>query len=475
MRNNPHDKISHDSISWLGYDWGKVGYPSTPERRPLQIFFPEDEQELIDTLNAIGGNAIIRANGHSNNDLVLGNSDEPMICLRRLNSITSGPDGPIINQIAGKDSVKVQAGCELGDVEDALNEIGKGLPVMPDHRHITVGGITSAGGVNSACHLYGLFVDNIVGIDLIKKSDGTKISVTGDAVRDFVACTTNNDHILLSLDLVVLDINKRTELLELQSAGGVLNSEQDFIDAVKNFANTHSQDDKYFRGSWFSSIPGLPKPRFGVATSFQPVQNPTAQMWLQRAEYVNGLNAIGKHAGTLPPEIEDLETPLKIQVIRQLINNQLDSNSKAKYQTYEDIELFTDRVLDMSAGLPTGMFAMFVPLDDFDAAFKEVSKRFEDRRSKGQVAMYVIYSRVIDSEFLRGPQSTSDEKYIDISVFVGLPPFPSTAQANVLAKELDDVAADLNNNGSKCYRYMVTKTTFRPGTNDPRDTSHIWP
>ena len=100
----------------------------------------------------------VRGSGHSSNDLVLAPGGSVLVT-RQMNRILA------IDHATP--SVTVEAGASLMEVDRALAAEGLGLPVVGDHRHITVGGFAAVGGMSPASHRYGLFVDNVRAIDYV--------------------------------------------------------------------------------------------------------------------------------------------------------------------------------------------------------------------------------------------------------------------------------------------------------------------
>ncbi|WP_067655106.1 FAD-binding oxidoreductase [Nocardia harenae] len=67
----------------------------------------------------------------------------------------------------GRRTVRVQAGAKLSDIDRRLGAHGLGLPIVGDHRDITAGGFASVGGVSTASHRHGLFIDQITDLEYV--------------------------------------------------------------------------------------------------------------------------------------------------------------------------------------------------------------------------------------------------------------------------------------------------------------------
>ncbi|MEQ8406920.1 MAG: FAD-binding protein [Gammaproteobacteria bacterium] len=473
MRNNPHDKINHADFDWLGYDWGKVGDRSKTAVHPFDIYLPASVDAVKQAVkNAQESSAfMVRANGHSDNALVVGKSpDVPVICMRNLTAITE-TSGSIIQNNGNTDFVRAQSGLEIGDLEDRLAKEGYGLPIAPDHRHITLGGFASAGGISAASHLYGLFVDNIIRLEILENSTGQISVCTGQTIYDFVGKASQPDFIILSLDLVVINTNKRTSLLEQKATlfrdpTDINAAIKNYIDAFVGLKNSDSNT-KYVRGTWFRMGKN---PQAGVVAKFTTTKS-SGEKWVERNERIAQLDAIGAHGGNLPENIAELEEDLKLLAWQKLA----DPRSALRYQTYEDTELFTDKVVDSSVGTPTYMLAIFVPIEHFPSAFKSVLDICNNHFGN-PLKMFALYSRVINSNFLSG-KGRDKTTYADISIFAGVTENAGSLITSVV-KDLDSLASSFNaqlpQDGYPVTRYMVTQTTFRPGTNDPRDPASHW-
>lgn len=73
----------------------------------------------------------------------------------------------ILDLNLGRGTVRVQAGARLSDIDRRLGAHGLGLPIIGDHRDITAGGFASVGGVSTASHQYGMFIDQIVDLEYV--------------------------------------------------------------------------------------------------------------------------------------------------------------------------------------------------------------------------------------------------------------------------------------------------------------------
>lgn len=82
-----------------------------------------------------------------------------VVSMRRMNQVLD------IN--LGRRTVRVQAGAKLSDIDRRLGAHGLGLPIVGDHRDITAGGFASVGGVSTASHRYGMFIDQVADLEYV--------------------------------------------------------------------------------------------------------------------------------------------------------------------------------------------------------------------------------------------------------------------------------------------------------------------
>ena len=114
--------------------------------------------EAVKEVKELGQKLTVRSKGHSSNDLVL--SDHGAVLLMQ------AMDNIVEVDEAGL-TATVQGGAISALVDDHLAPMGLGLPVIGDHKDITVGGFASVGGISPGSHRFGMFIDNVLAIEFV--------------------------------------------------------------------------------------------------------------------------------------------------------------------------------------------------------------------------------------------------------------------------------------------------------------------
>ena len=156
-----HETFSHDSLDSLGYDWERIGNPKIGPKFPLKVYMPrtpEDVAKAVKECKTLGQELKVRSKGHSSNDLVLAEGGAVLLM--------QGMDQIIDVDEEGL-TATVQGGAISALIDDHLAPLGLGLPVIGDHRDITVGGFASVGGISPASHRFGMFIDNVLAMQFV--------------------------------------------------------------------------------------------------------------------------------------------------------------------------------------------------------------------------------------------------------------------------------------------------------------------
>ncbi|MFI9505493.1 FAD-binding oxidoreductase [Nocardia sp. NPDC052566] len=134
---------------------------STPHTVAAEEYLPRDTADVVRTVRDSRGRAerITVRGGEPLDDHLSLPDQRTVVSLRRMNQVLD------IN--LGRRTVRVQAGAKLSDIDRRLGAHGLGLPIVGDHRDITAGGFASVGGVSTASHKYGLFIDQIVDLEYV--------------------------------------------------------------------------------------------------------------------------------------------------------------------------------------------------------------------------------------------------------------------------------------------------------------------
>lgn len=464
---NPHEKIDHDSIDWLGYDWEKVANSRVQPSPPLAAYFPRSTAEVITAVKSFAAKQqpfLIRGSGHSDNGLILGDRNTPVLCTKHLDSIGK------VDTSTSPATIEVGAGARLSEIDETLSRSTPtlGLPIVPDHFDISVGGYLSVGGLSAASHKHGLFVDNIESIELIRR-DGSQTTLKKNA-QGFkkVMASCGRFGVITKAKLRVIRIDKKNTIYasNTKPAYATLDS---YVSDLLQLGNAPSNV-AYQRGIWRSTFrqgaQGLEGS--GLITTFARTA-PSQKKWRQLTQDNQHLRAIGLAAGTLTGALEPLEIQLKQIGISALLQG-------TKYATAEGIESFTDNIIDATVPPETSMITALVPA----AAYKElITKGLKSAAKlvpKGLV-LSTAYSRLIRSPYLQGPATSPMTDYFDLTFLLGTINSNNAGEIrDVFTKELDASIEKFNDGepSRKAYRYLSTKTTFRPESGDKRDPNSIW-
>lgn len=125
-------------------------------------YLPRDTADVVRTVRDSRPQPLTVRGGERNSE----SDDEPgppdrrvVLSLRRMNRVQAVD--------AEARQVRVQAGARLSDIDRTLAAHGLGLPIVGDHREITAGGFAAVGGLSTASHRYGMFSDNVLGIEYV--------------------------------------------------------------------------------------------------------------------------------------------------------------------------------------------------------------------------------------------------------------------------------------------------------------------
>src|SRR5829696_4058343 len=156
-----HETFSHDSIESLGYDWERIGNPKIEPKFPFKVYLPRTPQDVADAVREckeLGQPLKVRSKGHSSNDLVLSEGGAVLL-MQGMDQILSVDEDGL--------TATVQGGAISALIDDHLAQLGLGLPIIGDHRDITVGGFASVGGISPASHRFGMFIDNVLALEFV--------------------------------------------------------------------------------------------------------------------------------------------------------------------------------------------------------------------------------------------------------------------------------------------------------------------
>jgi len=134
---------------------------STSQSVSAEEYLPRDTADVVRTVrdSRVRAEGLTVVGGEILDEGLQVPDQRAVVSLRRMNAVLD------IN--LGRRTVRVQAGAKLSEIDRRLGAHGLGLPVVGDHRDITAGGFASVGGVSSASHRHGLFVDQVVDLEYV--------------------------------------------------------------------------------------------------------------------------------------------------------------------------------------------------------------------------------------------------------------------------------------------------------------------
>jgi FAD/FMN-containing dehydrogenase len=432
-RRTSHARLSHDGVEALGYDWARVGEDPGQGRFPAKVYLPEDTAGVVRAVQetaCLGQRLVVRGAGHSSNDLVFADGGA-LLSTARMSQVL------IVDARAL--TVKVQAGAMIGAVDEALARYGLGLPVVPDHHDITVGGFASVGGMSPASLHDGMFVDTVVGLEYVSW-DGRVMecgpTVRGDEFRQVLAGTGRHG-VITTLTCSAVPIDKRTVLrndrrLHVRYASWV----RDCVGLFKEPA-----DVRMARAVWLD----VPGGRLGVGqvARYRATEQRRTRLLRRNAAY-GALHALGERAGRLPEPVDEVAKYLGTM---SLI-------ASPRYAARGDVERFTDAIIDHTVGDPTRMLVVLAPVDRCAEVMHELRRRCLDLREReGCFTFLSIQAKGVRSAYLAGDDH--DQRYAEVMAVLGFDRrrmHPDVLEE--LATWVDDLCIERG-----CLRYMHTKTS----------------
>jgi hypothetical protein len=435
-----HEAVTHDSIDSLGYDWARIADPAMDARPPKKIHLPETTQDIVDAVREaaqLGEHLVVRSRGHSSNDLTIADRGTVLL-VDRLDRIIELDETAM--------TVTVQSGVISAELDEWLAARGLGLPVIGDHNDITVGGFASVGGISPASHRYGMFVDQVDALEYV--------TWTGDVVRcspterpeDFwrVLCGLGRYGVIASLTLRVVEADKyRTVLVNRQHR---FRDVEAFIEHSARHLR-HPGDALMARGVWLDFPRGAD--RSGGIGQFS-AYHATAQTDLARLRDRLGygyLHRIGYVAGRLPASID--------RAVKYLGTAGLVFSPR--YGTVKNVESFSDRVLDATAGDPTRMFIVLAPLERYETIVRGAYELVRDFRQEHRCFTFIsTYVKPVRSSYLA--RAGGEGAVCELTLTCGIVPerFPE-ALLEQFARRLDDLCIV-----HRAWRYMHTRTSRDP-------------
>jgi hypothetical protein len=434
-RIDSHDRLSHDSIESLGYDWSRVADPDAPPQLPFAVYWPETTDDVVRVVRearAAGERLLVRGNAHSSNRLSTGEAARVVVTTR----LTGLVD---LDEAAGV--VTVRAGTVTADLDEYLGARGLGLPVMGSHNHITVGGFASVGGVGMTCHHHGLFADNVEAVEYVDWDGEIRSAGRAQDPVDLqrLLCGTGQHGIITELTLRVVRIDKHGTLLELRQE-----SFRDFeawLTALDPLM--YEAPDVMLRGLWTDfQRPGGLRLRRGTVNRYEIVASDMTRR-LRSTLAWGLLHRVGYFSGRVPRPVD--------LVLRQVAI--AGSIRPPRYAPYRHAEHLLDQVIDFSVGDPSRWLISWAPLRTWrELARRQTDLLVDEREHHRNLTFISLDIRPIRSGYLA--QESDDDRFVEILHFVGIKPDRMTPDVEGdLIRRLDEACA-----ANDAYRYMHTLT-----------------
>jgi hypothetical protein len=434
-----HETFSHDSLDSLGYDWERIGNPKIPPKFPFKVYMPRSPEDVADAVREckqLGQELKVRSKGHSSNDLVL--ADRGAVLLMQ------GMD-QIIDVDEDNLAATVQGGAISALIDDHLAPLGLGLPVIGDHRDITVGGFTSVGGISPASHRFGMFIDNVLALQFVNWDGEIKRCSPTENAEDFYSLLAGlgRHGVITEVTLRLIRIDKYRTIWENHQTH--YRSMDDFIAGTKPIIEEPG-DVMMERGVWVDfKLGGGKHLGLGQFSEYRETTQ-TAVHKARNAGSYGALHGIGRVAGNLP---DKLDMALKYVGMGGVMLS-------PKYASIKNIEFFTDKVLDSTVGDPTRMLIVLGPLDRYEQLFRSCWGLLDGYREEhGCFTFLSVYVKSIRSDYLA---RDGYDRFCELMFYTGVHPDRMTPELlDEIVEKFDDIVIENN-----AYKYMHTRTTKDP-------------
>lgn len=434
-----HETFSHDSLDSLGYDWERIGNPKIGPKFPLKVYMPrtpEDVAKAVNECKTLGQELKVRSKGHSSNDLVLAEGGAVLL-MQGMDQILDVDEEGL--------TATVQGGAISALIDDHLAPLGLGLPVIGDHRDITVGGFASVGGISPASHRFGMFIDNVLAMQFVDWDGEIKRCSPTENSEDYYSLLAGlgRHGVITEVTLRLIQIDKYSTIWENHQDH--YRSMDDFIAGTKPIIEEPG-DVMMERGVWVEfKLGGGKKLGLGQFSAYKE----TSQTSIRKARNTGSygvLHGIGRVAGNLP---EKLDMALKYVGMGGVMLS-------PKFASIKNIEFFTDKVLDSTVGDPTRMLIVLGPLDRYEQLFRSCWELMDGYRdSHGCFTFLSVYVKSIRSDYLA---RDGQDRFCELMFYVGVHPDRMTPELlDEIVEKFDDIVIENN-----AYKYMHTRTTKDP-------------
>ena len=438
---NSHETFTHDSIDSLGYDWGRVANPAVTPQYPLKIYLPRTTDDVVRVLKEVrqlGETLVVRSKGHSSNDLVLAGGGS-MLVTEKLSGAIELDESAM--------TVKVQSGQVSAELDEWLAARGLGLPIIGDHNHITVGGFASVGGISGASHRHGLFVDNVVALELVDW-DGNVVACSETERPELfhaVLLGLGRLGVIATLTLRVMKAQKYTTYW--QNDQDHFRTLEDFLAATEPLVKQPPGDANMMRGL-FADLLLREGKRFGIGqVSLYRDTDPSVYARARNTMAYYPLHRMGWLAGRLP---RDVDKAMKLAGFASVLFS-------PKYATVKNVESFSDKVLDATVGDPSRYLVALPPVEKYAELSRRLFELLVGYRERYHCLTFVaLYVKGIRSAYLG--HGDPDARFCEVLFDVGIDPAKLTDEVlDALVEEFDDICVELGS-----WRYMHSRTTRDP-------------
>jgi FAD/FMN-containing dehydrogenase len=431
-RSAGHRALSHAALSWLAYDWERVGDPTTRPRWPFKVYLPRSTEEVVRAVReaaAAGERLIVRGSGHSSNGLVTAEGGAVLL--------TELMDRVVeIDERAG--TCTMQAGVRLGDVDRRLAERGLGLKVVGDHGDLTAGGFASVGGISPASHRFGLFADTVSELEYVDfAGEVHRCGRTDPAFRRILAGLGRHG-VITELTVEVLRIDKRRTLLRNDRI--VTGKLPEFLAKAAEMVVSPGQA-WYARAFWID----LGKAGCGQISRYHPAAERADRV--VRSRLARGCQrAIGAATAFLP---RSAAAVAKYAGVAAMVLPPV-------YTTADRVERFADELADATVGAPTRMFITIAPAEAAAEVARGMLEACAAARRAGAIGPLTLYFKPIRSAYLSGDQD--GVRHAEITVTATVDPARMTERVlSTVVERIDDVAL-----AHGAFRYLHTRTGSDP-------------
>ncbi|MEV6139045.1 FAD-binding oxidoreductase [Nocardia sp. NPDC051990] len=369
---------------------------STPHTFAAEEYLPRDTADVVRTVRNSRGrakNLTVRGGEPIDDGLSLPDP-RTVVSLRKMNAVLD------IN--LGRRTVRVQAGAKLSDIDRRLGAHGLGLPIIGDHRDITAGGFASVGGVSTASHKYGMFIDQIVDLEYVDPDGRIGTCGRNHHTERFhrILGAGGRAGIITALTLDVRDIDKDHTWLTTDADRFL-----DFDSFVEHaYAEIARPGNAALQvGRWVDTAPlkvsrpvgtghvQLGTVRFGQWSSLYPT-TPTRSLRARRevgTKTRKSLGAIASAAGGRAG------APVRNAAAGALM-------FAPKVLTLRDAEYLADTVISSSERGPAYRVAIFAPLSTYTSVFYRLHDLFAGHRERtGCFTVISAMTYGVRSKYLR--------------------------------------------------------------------------